>query len=248
MLPSLRCTLRRTARVHAPVSRQASLCTPVRKFSGSSSSSGSKTVSGAGRWSVTATTSALALAVLASGLLALRDGVRLDAPDDSKVKAETAAASASASTASVAVYPEPVSIALPASDAEDVPEANENEALTTDASADATADTDGDHGGGAAYNPETGEINWDCPCLGGMAHGPCGEDFRAAFSCFVNSEGEPKGIECVERFQAMQDCFRRHPEVYGEEIMSDDDEEGDQGEVETPTTASAEPEAAVESS
>ena len=23
-----------------------------------------------------------------------------------------------------------------------------------------------------AYNPETGEINWDCPCLGGMAYGP----------------------------------------------------------------------------
>ena len=25
------------------------------------------------------------------------------------------------------------------------------------------------------------EINWDCPCLGGMAHGPCGEEFKAAF-------------------------------------------------------------------
>ena len=23
-----------------------------------------------------------------------------------------------------------------------------------------------------AFDPETGEINWDCPCLGGMAHGP----------------------------------------------------------------------------
>jgi len=29
-----------------------------------------------------------------------------------------------------------------------------------------------------------GEINWDCPCLGGMASGPCGQEFRAAFSCF----------------------------------------------------------------
>jgi len=29
-----------------------------------------------------------------------------------------------------------------------------------------------------------GEINWDCPCLGGMANGPCGQEFRAAFSCF----------------------------------------------------------------
>ena len=52
-----------------------------------------------------------------------------------------------------------------------------------------------------AFNPETGEINWDCPCLGGMAHGPCGEDFKAAFSCFVYSKEEPKGIECIEKFQ-----------------------------------------------
>jgi mitochondrial intermembrane space import and assembly protein 40 len=52
-----------------------------------------------------------------------------------------------------------------------------------------------------AFNPETGEINWDCPCLGGMAHGPCGEEFKAAFSCFVYSEAEPKGMDCIEKFQ-----------------------------------------------
>ncbi|KAL4911879.1 hypothetical protein BDW62DRAFT_215437 [Aspergillus aurantiobrunneus] len=53
----------------------------------------------------------------------------------------------------------------------------------------------------AAFNPDTGEINWDCPCLGGMAYGPCGEDFRAAFSCFVYSEEDPKGIDCIEKFK-----------------------------------------------
>lgn len=52
-----------------------------------------------------------------------------------------------------------------------------------------------------AFNPETGEINWDCPCLGGMAHGPCGEEFKAAFSCFVYSTEEPKGMECIDKFQ-----------------------------------------------
>lgn len=67
-----------------------------------------------------------------------------------------------------------------------------------------------------AFDPETGEINWDCPCLGGMAHGPCGQEFRDAFSCFVFSEADPKGIDCVERFRVMQDCFRAHPEVYAE--------------------------------
>ncbi|TBU30254.1 hypothetical protein BD309DRAFT_861738 [Dichomitus squalens] len=82
-------------------------------------------------------------------------------------------------------------------------------------------------GQGGAFNPETGEINWDCPCLGGMAHGPCGLQFREAFSCFVFSEAEPKGIDCVEKFKAMQECFREHPDVYGEDIMADDeDEEG----------------------
>lgn len=52
-----------------------------------------------------------------------------------------------------------------------------------------------------AFNPETGEINWDCPCLGGMAHGPCGEEFQAAFSCFVYSNEEPKGVECIDKFK-----------------------------------------------
>ncbi|GIZ36943.1 hypothetical protein CKM354_000040800 [Cercospora kikuchii] len=73
-----------------------------------------------------------------------------------------------------------------------------------------------------AFNEETGEINWDCPCLGGMAHGPCGEQFRAAFSCFVYSKEEPKGVECIEHFKTMQNCFREHPEIYGAEL--DDDE------------------------
>ncbi|KAJ5716004.1 uncharacterized protein N7483_013185 [Penicillium malachiteum] len=77
----------------------------------------------------------------------------------------------------------------------------------------------------AAFNPETGEINWDCPCLGGMAHGPCGEEFKAAFSCFVYSEEEPKGMECIDKFKGMQDCFRQHPEIYGAELEDDDEPE-----------------------
>ncbi|KAL1954065.1 hypothetical protein VTO42DRAFT_1799 [Malbranchea cinnamomea] len=76
-----------------------------------------------------------------------------------------------------------------------------------------------------AFDPETGEINWDCPCLGGMAHGPCGEEFKSAFSCFVYSTEEPKGMDCIDKFKAMQDCFRLHPDVYGSEL---DEEEVDQ--------------------
>ena len=77
-----------------------------------------------------------------------------------------------------------------------------------------------------AFNEETGEINWDCPCLGGMAHGPCGEQFREAFSCFVFSKDEPKGIDCIDKFKGMQDCFREHPEIYGSEL-EDDEQEGE---------------------
>ncbi|CAG8785934.1 7961_t:CDS:2 [Cetraspora pellucida] len=64
-----------------------------------------------------------------------------------------------------------------------------------------------------AYNPETGEINWDCPCLGGMANGPCGEQFKAAFSCFIYSNAEQKGADCLEAFREMNDCFKKYPDV-----------------------------------
>ncbi|KAJ4364635.1 Oxidoreductase [Neocucurbitaria cava] len=78
-----------------------------------------------------------------------------------------------------------------------------------------------------AFNPETGEINWDCPCLGGMADGPCGPEFKAAFSCFVYSQEEPKGMDCIDKFKDMQNCFRQYPEVYGSELDSDADDEDD---------------------
>ncbi|RIA87607.1 hypothetical protein C1645_739983 [Glomus cerebriforme] len=74
-----------------------------------------------------------------------------------------------------------------------------------------------------AFNPETGEINWDCPCLGGMAKGSCGEQFKAAFSCFIYSKAEPKGVDCLEQFQKMKECFRQHPDEYGEELDDDDE-------------------------
>lgn len=60
-----------------------------------------------------------------------------------------------------------------------------------------------------AFNPETGEINWDCPCLGGMAHGPCGPEFKEAFSCFIYSQAEPKGVDCIDKFKNMQACFQQ---------------------------------------
>lgn len=59
-----------------------------------------------------------------------------------------------------------------------------------------------------------------------MAYGPCGEEFKAAFSCFVYSQEDPKGMDCIEQFKGMQECFRRFPEVYGAEL----EDEGEDGE------------------
>ncbi|KAJ2810744.1 Oxidoreductase [Coemansia furcata] len=102
--------------------------------------------------------------------------------------------------------------------------------VTTIDTADLVSNNDSEEeeeegGQSQAFNPETGEINWDCPCLGGMAQGTCGEEFKAAFSCFIYSEAEPKGMDCVDVFKAMQDCFRAHPEEYANEIGDDDDDD-----------------------
>ncbi|XP_039947884.1 mitochondrial intermembrane space import and assembly protein 40-B [Bactrocera neohumeralis] len=70
-----------------------------------------------------------------------------------------------------------------------------------------------------------GEINWGCPCLGGMATGPCGVEFRDAFSCFHYSKADPKGSDCFEAFRAMQDCFVQYPTVYNKSSGNDEDEE-----------------------
>ncbi|CAL8336181.1 unnamed protein product [Merluccius merluccius] len=62
-----------------------------------------------------------------------------------------------------------------------------------------------------------GDINWNCPCLGGMASGPCGSQFKEAFSCFHYSKEEVKGSECIDNFRGMQECMQRYPELYPQE-------------------------------
>jgi len=74
----------------------------------------------------------------------------------------------------------------------------------------------------------SGDINWNCPCLGGMATGPCGVEFRDAFSCFHYSQESPKGSDCFDTFKTMQECFSKYPTVYNK---SGDDENDDLDEV-----------------
>lgn len=68
-----------------------------------------------------------------------------------------------------------------------------------------------------------GDINWNCPCLGGMATGPCGVEFRNAFSCFHYSKEEPKGSDCFDKFKIMQTCMQKFPTLYNREIADDDE-------------------------
>ncbi|XP_067097111.1 mitochondrial intermembrane space import and assembly protein 40 [Osmerus mordax] len=71
-----------------------------------------------------------------------------------------------------------------------------------------------------------GDVNWNCPCLGGMASGPCGQQFKEAFSCFHYSNEEVKGSECIDNFRNMQECMQKYPELYPQE---DENESPSQG-------------------
>ncbi|KAH9889718.1 hypothetical protein F4778DRAFT_388387 [Xylariomycetidae sp. FL2044] len=143
---------------------------------------------------------------------------------------------------------EPADGTAPTAPAKDV-ESPDQVAPRAEGSPEALEEEAGQQG---AFNPETGEINWDCPCLGGMANGPCGEEFKAAFSCFVYSKEEPKGMDCIDKFQHMQDCFRQHPDVYGEELADEAAAEEEAAAAEeaagSPADATAAKEASSESS
>lgn len=78
-----------------------------------------------------------------------------------------------------------------------------------------------------------GSINWNCPCLGGMATGPCGIEFREAFSCFHYSKADPKGSDCLKDFSKMQECMKNYPILYASknDDIEDFDIEDEQDEV-----------------
>ncbi|XP_062401925.1 mitochondrial intermembrane space import and assembly protein 40 isoform X2 [Sardina pilchardus] len=84
-----------------------------------------------------------------------------------------------------------------------------------------------------------GDINWNCPCLGGMASGPCGQQFKEAFSCFHYSSEEVKGSECVENFRSMQECMQRYPELYPQDDDSEPPKETDAAAAPTATDETA---------
>ncbi|CAN8065124.1 unnamed protein product [Agarophyton chilense] len=63
----------------------------------------------------------------------------------------------------------------------------------------------------------------NCPCISSMKEGSCGDSFIDAYKCFLQSETEPKGMDCMDQFKTMQSCLAEHPEEYN----LDDDEADD---------------------
>ncbi|KAF1741610.1 hypothetical protein MXB_379 [Myxobolus squamalis] len=66
-------------------------------------------------------------------------------------------------------------------------------------------------------NPD-GSINWDCPCLGGIPQSVCGEVFKPALLCLINSKTDPVGLDCMKLFEKINECFNEHPEILSDTI------------------------------
>ncbi|CDF77416.1 unnamed protein product [Chondrus crispus] len=74
-----------------------------------------------------------------------------------------------------------------------------------------------------------------CPCIAAMRDGPCGDAFTSAYRCFLESETEPKGMNCIDSFSAMQTCMVAHPEDYP--VDEDGDPNLAEGKMEQPDVA-----------
>lgn len=62
-----------------------------------------------------------------------------------------------------------------------------------------------------------------CPCLGDLKEGPCGPTFVHAFTCFMRSDHEDKGMDCLDQFKDFQVCLQKNPEHLAK-IMEGDEE------------------------
>mmetsp|Transcript_33288 Transcript_33288/g.55828 ORF Transcript_33288/g.55828 Transcript_33288/m.55828 type:complete len:111 (+) Transcript_33288:168-500(+) len=77
--------------------------------------------------------------------------------------------------------------------------------------------------GASITDPQTPE-EWDkmteealsCPCVADVKEGVCGEAFVGSFSCFIRSQEEEKGSDCLEYFKQLQDCIVKNPQAFEE--------------------------------
>lgn len=74
-----------------------------------------------------------------------------------------------------------------------------------------------------------------------MASGPCGSQFKEAFSCFHYSKEEVKGSECIDNFRNMQECMQRYPELYPQEEDKESPSQAESSSAAAPAEGSALP-------
>ena len=47
-----------------------------------------------------------------------------------------------------------------------------------------------------------------------LLEGACDSSFAAAQKCYIDSEAEVKGSDCLDKFRAMHQCFQENPLQY----------------------------------
>lgn len=65
----------------------------------------------------------------------------------------------------------------------------------------------------------------ECPCVAELRDGPCGEAFTEAFVCFIKSQAEEKGSDCVSPFIALQKCIQENKDAFAKYDLDDNDTE-----------------------
>ncbi|XP_061166320.1 mitochondrial intermembrane space import and assembly protein 40-like [Saccostrea echinata] len=84
--------------------------------------------------------------------------------------------------------------------------------------------------GPTGFVQPNGDLNFGCPCVGGLHAGPCGYEMREFLSCnYYNSKDkeDPRGQGCDEKLDTMMSCIQKHADYYREKMSGDDEEEED---------------------
>lgn len=63
-----------------------------------------------------------------------------------------------------------------------------------------------------AIDKITGDINWNCHCMGNNTKGPCKHLFKSAFTCFVKNQTNPEN--CQLKINLMQECQNKFENFY----------------------------------
>lgn len=54
------------------------------------------------------------------------------------------------------------------------------------------------------------QIDWNSPPLKKMTNGNCGNEFKDAFQCFIQSKHNERGSDCIDTFNKIQNCLAKY--------------------------------------